>query len=679
VSATASTGLRSVLRGPKNPPLVGWVAAVTVAGLAVLVSLLTTLPWGALHHLGPAFWVVCLLVAFGELRPLFTAGAKDANGLAVSTAFVFALLLHYGLPTALLLQALATLVSDATHRKARWKTMFNIAQYSLSWAAATYVMGLLGLSAEPFHPAPLTTPQLFAALAGAAVYFVCNEVLVTVALGLAGGKSPLALFREEMRYELLANGTLLALAPLVVLTMERGIAFVPLLLPPLVAVYVVANVALDREQQALRDALTGLPNRTLLRQRATAALRETESGVTALLLFDLDRFKEVNDTLGHHVGDRLLEVVALRLAGAVRPGDTVARLGGDEFALVLPRLSGLEEAVETAGRLREVLAAPIVLEGLLVDVGSSVGVALSPQHGTDVDVLLQRADVAMYLSKESGEVEAYDSARDVNSPGRLVILGELRRALDLGELELLYQPVAELATGRVVAVEALVRWRHPTRGLLLPDEFVPLAERSGLVQPLTGWVLDTALAQLSRWHDAGLRLRMAVNVTVKDLCGDALADQVTSGLARYGVPADCLQLEVTEGSLFADPVRAGPTLRRLGELGVTLSLDDFGTGYSSLAHLRQLPVREIKIDRSFVARMEHDAADLAIVRSIVDLALGLGMVVVAEGVETPSAWRHLQLLGCQSAQGWLLSAPEPASVLTPWLRARSAQARTGVA
>jgi diguanylate cyclase (GGDEF)-like protein len=659
---------RNVFSGRRDGPFRLYVLVVVLAGLSVLAGCAAGLDWPALPHVSAALWVVFALLLVGELRPLFTAGSADSNGLLVTSAVIFAVLLGFGVEAAVLMQAVVTTVVDTVRRKAAWRTAFNVAQYSLTWAAAGGVLALLGHSASLSAQAPLQSGHLLAAVAGGVTSFAVNQALVSRAVSFKTGQ-PL---REELLghvgYEALTNGALLALAPLILIAMERGVAFVPLLLPPLYAVYRVAGVALEREREALSDALTGLPNRKLLGERTTSALHGAD-GCVALVLFDLDRFKEVNDTLGHHVGDELLKVVAGRLAEAVREGDTVARLGGDEFAMLLPGVRDVAAAHAAATRMAAVIAEPIVLEGVLVDVGVSVGVAVSPEHGGELELLLRRADVAMYLAKETGGgVEVYDPARDRNSTSRLAMLGELRRAIADDELVLHYQPTARLLDGHVLGVEALVRWQHPERGLVPPDEFVPLAERAGLMQPLTAWVLDTALAQLARWRDEGIHLRLAVNISVKDLCGDALAPRVAAGLQRYQLPPHLLQLEVTEGSLFADPVRAMSSLRRLGELGVTLSLDDFGTGYSSLGHLRRLPVREIKIDKSFVQRMDADPRDLAIVRSVIDLARGLGMQVVAEGVETYGNWQRLAGLGCTAAQGWFLCPAEPVDRLTPWLR-----------
>jgi diguanylate cyclase (GGDEF)-like protein len=649
-----------------------YVAAIVLAGAAVVAGCAVAVDWSAVPHVDAALWLVFGLVLLGELRPLFTAGATDANGLLVTNAFLFAVLLRYGLEPAVVLQALVTAIVDLSRRKAFWRSSFNIAQYSLSWLAAGLVVSALGHSASLADPASLRAVDLLAALGGGAAYFVVNEVLVTGALSLKTGESLLEMLQGDLAYEALTNGALLALSPLIAVAMERGVAFVPLLLPPLFAVYQVAAIALQREQEAMCDAMTGLPNRKLLSERTTTALLEKTDGRVALVLFDLDRFKEVNDTLGHHVGDQLLKIVADRLAGAVRDGDTVARLGGDEFAMLLPGVRSIADARDAAQRMAAAIAEPIVLEGVLVDVGASVGVAVSPDHGTELELLLQRADVAMYLAKDAGGgVEVYDAARDRNSTGRLAMLGELRRAISEEQLVLHYQPKASMRDGSVVGVEALVRWEHPELGLVPPDEFIPLAESSGLVRPLTVWVLDEALRQLRVWLDQGLRMGLAVNVSIKDLCGDGLAQRVAAGLVRYDVPPELLRLEVTEGSLFADPVRAVTTLRALDHLGVTLSLDDFGTGYSSLGHLRQLPVHEIKIDRSFVQRMHDDPRDIAIVRSVIDLGLGLGMQVVAEGVETQRDWDGLRAMGCTTAQGWHLSRALPADQLTPWLVERA--------
>ena len=664
----ASSGDRNSFAARRELPFRAGVLAVVVGGVVVLGGAVGRLDVATVLGMQPAFWAVCALLLGVELRPMFTAGARDPDGHLLTSAFVFALLLRYGLDVAVVVQAVATTAIDLSQRKALWRTGFNVSQYALSWTAASAAMALLEFRPQAV-PVDITAAQLLPAAVGGLTYFVVNQLLVVVVVALKVGRPWWVLLREDLAYEGVSNAALLALSPLIVLAVEEGPYFLPLLLPPLAVVYRVGAVALDRERQAMTDALTGLPNRKRLAERAAEAFEQDGPG-PALLLFDLDRFKEVNDTLGHHVGDRLLVLIGSRLTAAVRDVDSVARLGGDEFAVLLPG-TGSADAEATAQRLLTELAAPIVLEGLLVDVRASVGVAVAPQHGEDLDELLQHADVAMYLAKEQGGgVEQYDVRRDRNSTERLGMVGELRRALTGDELEVHYQPKADLRTGRVEGVEALVRWRHPERGLVPPDEFVPLAESSGLVELLTARVLDAAVAQVAAWEAEGLELSVAVNVSVRDLAGGLLVEQVRASLSEHDVPACRLQLEVTEGSLFADSTGAATTLLELDALGVALSLDDFGTGYSSLGHLRRLPVQELKIDRCFVQRLGEDSRDRAIVRSVVDLAEGLGMRVVAEGVEDRATWQALVELGCDVAQGWYVCRPQPADVLTPWLHAR---------
>ncbi len=420
----------------------------------------------------------------------------------------------------------------------------------------------------------------------------------------------------------------------------------------------------ENEHLALHDPLTDLPNRSLFHDRSQQAIlgaRRDGTGV-ALMILDLDRFKEVNDTLGHHNGDLLLQEIGARLRTGLRESDSVARLGGDEFGLLLPHVADGAEALMLGERVRAVLRRPFTLEGVTLDLEASVGVALYPEHGDDVDMLLQRADVAMYLAKEDRSgCELYAADRDEYSPHRLALAAELRRALDERELVLHYQPKADLTDGRIVAVEALVRWEHPEHGLLGPDQFVPLAETTGLIRELTLRVLDEALRQQRKWRDDGIELRVAVNLSARDLYDLTLPATVAELLATHGVPATGLELEITESVIVADPMRARAILNRLSEMGILLAVDDYGTGYSSLGYLKRLPIDEMKIDRSFVMQMTDDRNDAAIVRSTVELGRNLGLKVVAEGVETAAAWAHLKALGCNFAQGYYLSRPVPAA------------------
>jgi diguanylate cyclase (GGDEF)-like protein len=416
------------------------------------------------------------------------------------------------------------------------------------------------------------------------------------------------------------------------------------------------------EHQALHDSLTGLPNRLLFHDRVEQALREARRDGTcfAILLIDLDRFKEINDTLGHQSGDRVLEEVAQRLRFALRESDTVARLGGDEFALLARSAGEPQAATAVAERLHDALSRPFTIEGLLLEVEASIGVTLHPADGDDAETLIRRADVAMYVSKElHTPTELYSLERDRNSPGRLQLGGELRRALQTGELVVHYQLQANAAGGEPVGAEALVRWEHPERGLLPPSDFVPLAEQTGLIRPLTLYVLDRALRQSRAWHDAGLELRVSVNIGARDLLDTRLPEEVHELLDRWDVPPDRLELEITENTILTDPVRARAVLTRLAELGVRLAIDDFGSGNSSLGYLKRLPVDVLKIDKAFVVNMATDPDDAVIVRSTIELGHNLGLEVVAEGVESEDAWRRLAELECDTVQGFFLGQPGP--------------------
>ena len=429
------------------------------------------------------------------------------------------------------------------------------------------------------------------------------------------------------------------------------------------------------ERQALRDSLTDLPNRALFHDRVHQALTSArrEHVPAAVMIMDLDRFKEVNDTLGHASGDELLKLVGIRLHETLRETDTVARLGGDEFGVLLPKVLDAQAAVAVARKLRTSLEEPFTIHGLALQMEASIGIALFPDHGTNVQSLVQRADVAMYVAKEHPPgCEVYSRERDEYSPDRLTLLTELRRAIDRGQLVLHYQPKVDLRTGEIAGVEALVRWEHPERGMIPPDEFIPSAQKTGVIAPLTMFVLDEALRQCRTWMLQGLELCVAVNLSTRNLLDVHLPEAVGELLTRWEVPARLLELEITESTILADPLRAMQILSRLDEMGIRLAIDDFGTGYSSLAYLNRLPVDELKIDKSFILGMEESENDAVIVRSTIDLGRNLGLRVVAEGVETAKAWNRLRSLGCDIAQGHFLSRPVPAAELTAWLRARAA-------
>ena len=420
---------------------------------------------------------------------------------------------------------------------------------------------------------------------------------------------------------------------------------------------------------------------TLQRQQAQALRQGRRQGtVSGLLLLDLDRFKEVNDALGQACGDALLVQVGTRLTECIREMDTVARLGADEYAVLMPAVGSLPAALSAASRLRQAIESPFRLGDVDVDVDVevSVGVAVSDSSMTDAATLLQQADSAMYAAKQQHlGVAPYSVDDESSSPQRLAMLGELRRGMSRGELVLHYQPKVSLSTGEVSGVEALVRWQHPERGLLPPDDFIPLAERTGLIGPLTDYVLDAAFAQARLWIDVGRPMTIAVNVSGRNLLDEHLLDQVRAALDQHGVPASRLVLEVTETAIIAEPRRTLDLLTRLSGLGVRLSIDDFGAGYTSLAQLSTLPVTELKIDRSFVSAMTEHRSQAMIVHSLIELGHNLGLTMVAEGVGTAAVMAALRAYGCDVAQGYYLTRPLPIGAFDDWCATWSGQDSLG--
>ena len=421
---------------------------------------------------------------------------------------------------------------------------------------------------------------------------------------------------------------------------------------------------------AYEDALTKLPNREkfriLLRQAIAHARAEVEP--CAIIMLDLDRLKHVNDVLGHRFGDRLLRRVARRLTQeAERSNDVVARLGGDEFAMLLTG-ADIDVAQGVAHRIQQAFEVPITLDNHTVDLGAGIGVACCPDHGIDADALMSHAEVAMYVAKrnQSGVV-VYTAALDSSSEESLSLLSELRTAVDGGQLRLFLQPKIALATGAVVGAEALVRWEHPQRGLLPPMRFIPFAERTGFIRMLTGWMIERCAHVLQQLHAAGKPLKLSVNLSTRDLLDQELSVKLQRLIEVEHIDPATLCLEITESAIMDDPPRALQTLERLHQMGFKLAIDDFGTGYSSLAYLKRLPVDELKIDQSFVLNMERDLDDAKIVRSTVDLAHNLGLSVVAEGVETAKAWKLLQALGCDEAQGYFVAKPMPEALFANWV------------
>jgi diguanylate cyclase (GGDEF)-like protein len=643
-----------------------YIAVVTVAGLATLVTF-AILDIGELPVDEPAFWVLAALVVFGEMFPLLVPFHDEHEEVTTSTTFVFALLLMFGIASAVFAQGAASLIADRHRGVPWWKAAFNLSQYTLAWLAAGAVLDLV---AGPFH---FSDPSSFGAqefigiaLAGLA-FFVVNTELVGIALALVTGVPILRHFRSELGFYISTAAVLLSLGLIVAIVADWRVEVVPLILAPLWIAYRSAKVSLEKEYQAHHDALTGLPNRVYFTDRV-AHMIGTEPGESfVVMVLDLDRFKEVNDTLGHQIGDDLLRLVGARLLATIGPDGVVARLGGDEFAVIAP-----SETEETASeQLRKAFEAPFLVEGLHFDIDASIGCARYPDHGTSVDDLLKAADVAMYVSKEQRRgFTLYEAALDRNDARRLQLLGELRAAIDDGEVIVHFQPEVETGTRVVVGAEALVRWQHPTLGLLSATEFVPIAESTSLISTLTEHVLRSALRECAAWRADGHDLWVAVNISVRSLYEDGFVESVARIIDEARVEPRVLMLEVTESMMVTDPARAASVLEQLHALGVGVAIDDFGTGYSSLAYLKRLPVDLLKIDRSFIANVAVDEDDLVIVRSTLDLARSLGMQSVAEGVESASVLHLLETLGCDLVQGFHLCEPMPAEALREWLHDR---------
>lgn len=822
----------------RSGPFFGFVAAVGVVAVLVSAWPLVALA-DRLTELPAAFWTMAALAVACDARPFVPPGRRQTSAVFPSTCFTFAILLGWGFGPAVAVQAVAVAVSGWRLGYAPWRTGFNAAQYACALAAA-YAVSRLG-PGELFGDGRLHWTDVAAVGGATAAWFVVNYGLVSSAVRLRFGDRWWPSVRSGLAYELLATGSLLLLAPVLVAAARASAALIPLVLVPLFAVYRMARLSDEREQLADVDPLTGLPNRKALltevaeqvHLHAERAARGVPGSHLALLLLDLDRFKHVNDALGHAVGDRLLVEVSARLMGVVGAGDMVARLGGDEFAIVVPRLGDIDQARERADRVVAALAEPVPLDGLPLDVGGSIGIALYPDHGEDFATLMRHADVAMYDAKHRNDtVAVYAPESDHNSAERLSLLADLRRVLESGpsaqggesvgvrggdgaaltpalsaprparaerssrnqrparddgrgggrsgdgpnrwlrrrrdraaerhdddlieriltgadpirsraarsgaagavvtplvvgggdadaeaareadtgpdaeaareadtgheaqaavstgapgvigptadgsaepedqsghpgEITMYYQPQIAIATGEVVGVEALLRWRHPRRGMVDPGELIQVAEQSAVMRLLTRRVVDDVVEQLAKWSAAGLTLRAALNVSVRDLHTGEIADQIADRLTRYGVPPERLQVEITEGALMADPRRVLASITQLHRIGVGIALDDFGTGYSSLQHLRRLPLSEVKVDRSFVLGMADDPDDAAIVRSMIELAGALGLRVVAEGVEDERTWRLLHAAGCDVAQGWFHARPMPAEDLVAWL------------
>ena len=428
----------------------------------------------------------------------------------------------------------------------------------------------------------------------------------------------------------------------------------------------------EREHQAFHDTLTGLANRTLFMNVVAAALESAGGNrMVAVVLMDLDGFKEINDALGHSTGDAVLKVIASRVSAGVRQFGVAARLGGDEYAFLVPAAESIDEVIGITERLMESVGAPMEIDNVALTVRASVGVSLAPVHGLDAQSLLKKADVAMYAAKNSSRrITVYDRSMDNSSARRLALATDLGRAIEADELDLWYQPVADMGSGGVTGFEALLRWPHPALGFISPDEFIPIAEQTGLIEPLTWWVVRAALGELRRWRDDGYEFSMAVNVSARSLLDAGMVDRLRGMVSEFGLSPESLTLEITESSMMVEFERSEAVLRRLSDMGFKIAIDDFGTGYSSLSRLKVLPVHVVKIDRAFVKNICADKGDQAIVRSIIELAGVMGHRVVAEGIEDLQTWSRLAALGCDQGQGYYFARPMLATDCRSWVAER---------
>ena len=625
------------------------------------MSVLLATPWAAAPSqilIWPCLFLAVAAVA-GEVKPLVVTSRGGSRTLSTSAPFVLALVGVAGVGIAVLVQAIASLADDMHRRRSPKKSLFNTAQYAVSVFTARVVFAWLAGVPVFGGPAVFEPGDIGPLLAAGLAMFGANWLLVAGVVSLSTGLSLRSVLRADVRDFLLTNVVLLSVGGIAAIVTKDGVVALVLLGAPVVAAHLFASAAARHAHDATHDSLTGLGNRGQVAYelgRALEAARLSKSEGPGLVLLDLDRFKDFNDTLGHPVGDRILREVASRLADAVPEGTFVNRTGGDEFAVVVN--GGLSASRRVALDLLSSFDWPVPVESLELLVRASLGVAVAPDHGTDGETLMKNADIALYRSKiERDMISIYSPDFDVNTVERLQLLADLRTAIDEKVLYVAYQPQVDLDSGRTVGVEALVRWDHPLRGPIGPDEFIPLAENSGLIYPLTAFVLDTALRQVAGWREAGHDLRMAVNLSARHLSDPVLPDLVAGTAAIHGVPLSALVLEVTETGILADATRTDVVVRALRERGVAISIDDYGTGNASLGYLKRLEIDELKIDRSFVSDIGTDGHDLIIVRSTIDLALALGLRVVAEGIEDKRTAEALRSFGGVIGQGYHLGRP----------------------
>ncbi len=657
----------------------------TWLGWAIVALSAASLTRTDLEAMGAPLLMIVAVVLLSELRPIVMTRLVG-NPVSISLAFVFAAMYLWGLYPAVLLYATSVLLSEMLQRKPLWKWLFNVGQFTCSLAAGWLVLLVGGIAATPTSPhVDMSIGDLGWVIGSWMVYHLVNLALVA---GLADdGATWWEDFTEEFWFYTISTLAVLALSPLIAIAAvayPQSWTLLPLLLIPLLAVQKAAEMSRQQEHRALHDPLTGLPNRLLLTDRIEQALARAErNGRGVLVMFlDLDLFKVVNDSLGHHAGDDLLVAVSQRLLGAIRAGDTLARFGGDEFVVVCEDVDA-SEADTLAHRIADALQEPFISSHQPVTVSASIGVAVATP-ASDAQTLLRNADIAMYRAKERGrnQVVVFDEVMHREADERLQDSLGLRRALDNHEFRVAYQPILDTRTGATVGLEALVRWQDPHRGLLHPDAFIAAAEETGHITAIGRWVLDTALSDVQAWRariPQAENLWVAVNISSRQLLAPGLVEEIAQSLATAGLDASAVHLEITESAIMSDLQTVVHRLQALRALGLNLAIDDFGTGYSSLAYLKRLPVTSVKIDRAFVSGLNSadDRYDRAIVEAIVRMAQSLQLHVVAEGVEDLEQLRVLRSLGGEFAQGFLWSPPLTPEEVPHWLAGAAAPVHPG--
>jgi len=661
-------------RSPPSARIAGRaVTSVPIVALAVGAAVVALTAGSYRWSLGPLI-VITGLTVVSDLSSVETGSTK----LKLSGSFLGIMLaaVVLGAGPAALVAVLSIAIGWFRSREAPRYLRNNLATFMwfplISGWAFHAAASLFGLG-------PLMLPYYLLVFAALVLAMALNFVMIAGYQCYLDGSSLIQKLREAFAPLLSAQlfSALLTMAAVYIAARAGTIGIVLFGLVLLVFQYLVGQLLVSKQRSvellrmATIDELTGLANRehfhARLAQQVQAA--ELDGEPFAVMLIDLDRFKEINDTLGHHYGDVLLRELGARLAEHVGPESLVARLGGDEFALMpAARTTDPSTLTMIAARLIACVEQPFDVDELSLDIGASVGITRYPIDGRGADVLLRRADVAMYSAKEAQTgYQLYASEHDHNSVRKLSLLSEARRAIAQDELVVYYQPKVHIDGHRVQGAEALVRWQHPEHGLLAPGAFIPAVERTALIGPLTRYVLERSISQCAAWRRSGWELSVAVNLSMRNLLDRSLPQEIERMLVQCGLTPDALQLEITESMIVSDPDRAIAILTRLHDLGVHMSVDDFGTGHSSLANLKRLPINELKIDRSFVTPMLHDESDEIIVRSTINLGHDLGLNVVAEGVEDKSTVDRLEVLGCDLAQGYYLSPPVPAGAFADWL------------